>query len=59
MKRASESLSTMSVPTVLVQLEVEEDSNTHSNIQFELNKQTLDTMLDGLEKIKAQLATLK
>lgn len=57
-KRASEALSNMSVPTVLVQLQVEEEG-AQNKVHFELNKQTLDTMLDGLEKIKGQLGTLK
>ncbi|PRP89677.1 COMM domain-containing protein 9-like [Planoprotostelium fungivorum] len=64
-KRASESMSFMSVPTVLVQLKVEEpkkslfvESNERT-INFEMNKQLLETMVEGLGKIKAQLSALK
>ena len=64
-KRASDSISNMSLPTVLVQLKVEESpapANKEASqraVNFELNKQTLETMLDGLTKIKAQLSSLK
>jgi len=64
-KRASEMMSNMSVPTVLVQLSLEDhmkasaSSNNIKTVNFELNKQTLETMLDGLKKIKDQLASLK
>lgn len=71
-KRASETISSISVPSVIVELKIlDEDSvssSTSSNVNnnepqikivnFELNKQTLDTMVDGLTKIKQQLASL-
>jgi len=74
-KRASETMTNMSIPTVLVQLELEDNLNSKvfsikteklenrndskRSVIFELNKQTLETMIDGLGKIKEQLATLK
>jgi len=64
-KRASEMISNMSVPTVLVQLTVEQNPNRVGlesklkTVNLELNKQTLETMLDGLKKIKDQLGSFK
>lgn len=81
-KRASESISSISVPSVIVELKIStqdfaspsssskdlsstpskdsllSDSSTQI-VNFELNKQTLETMIDGLTKIKQQLSTLK
>eukprot|EP01117_Protostelium_nocturnum_P013947 TRINITY_DN5259_c0_g1_i1.p1 TRINITY_DN5259_c0_g1~~TRINITY_DN5259_c0_g1_i1.p1 ORF type:complete len:200 (-),score=61.44 TRINITY_DN5259_c0_g1_i1:36-635(-) len=64
-KRASESVSVMSVPTVLVQLQTQTPSDqlfgepVDKAIAFELNKQLLETMVDGLSKIRSQLSALK
>jgi len=63
-KLASEAISNMSVPVVLLQMKIAKPAETVdaqpevNNVHLELNKQTLETMLDGLGKIKAQLATL-
>lgn len=66
LKRASDSLSSMNIPTVLVQLGIENPTThvdqlhkqTERKITFELNKQTLETLVDGLQKIKGQLNSL-
>ena len=57
----SDAVRRMNTPTCLLQLQIKDDSNqyltTPSNQQLtvELTKETLDTMLDGLGKIKDQL----
>jgi len=64
-KRASEQMTSMSIPTVLVQLQIEKQPQKISEpmnidfVNFELNKQTLQTMIDGLQQIKEQLTSLK
>jgi len=62
---ASDKISRMNVPTVIVQLKVQ-DTLTKAggplpsrNIIFELNKGTIETMLDGLGKIRDQLQAIK
>eukprot|EP01137_Pigoraptor_chileana_P006589 Opistho-2@3278 len=63
-KTASDSLSRMSQPTVLVQMKVREVPTRTDGVpavkavNFELNKETLDTMLDGLGKIRDQLSSV-
>jgi COMM domain containing 9 len=57
-KRASDNVSAMSVPAVLVTIDVEEKGGTRA-VTFELTKQSLATMVDGMEKIKEQLGSLK
>jgi len=63
-KRASDQITSMSIPTVLVQLQIEKQQQKITEpqgsdfINFELNKQTLQTMIDGLQQIKEQLVTL-
>jgi len=60
-KRASETVSSMSVPTVLVQLQLDDRTEIEpekKSVSFELNKQALEAMIDGLSKIKAQLSKL-
>jgi len=63
-KSASDHLSRMSIPTVLVQLQVadsptsvEQAAGTR-NINFELTKEALEIMLDGLGQIKKQLDSI-
>jgi len=63
-KSASEHLSRMSIPTVLVQLQVadtptsvDQDAGTR-NINFELTKDALEIMLEGLGQIKKQLDSI-
>nr|XP_022315394.1 COMM domain-containing protein 9-like isoform X2 [Crassostrea virginica] len=63
-KMASESVSRMSVPTCILQMKVQENQSEVSttpevhNVNVELSKETLDTMLDGLSKIRDQLSSV-
>lgn len=63
-KSASESITQMSVPTVLVELKVDdntkndEDEERARSVLFELNKETLQTMLSGLGTIREQLSSV-
>ncbi|TRY94089.1 hypothetical protein DNTS_027318 [Danionella cerebrum] len=63
MKTASDSLSRLAVPTCLLQMKLQDSScNTggHSepSVTMELSKETLDTMIDGLGRIREQLTTM-
>mgnify|MGYP006113851891 FL=1 len=59
---ASSSVSSMQIPSVLVRLKVEEQPSMVGklpevqNVDFELSKESLETMLDGFGKIKTQLS---
>ncbi|XP_056138197.1 COMM domain-containing protein 9 isoform X2 [Lampris incognitus] len=55
MMTASDSISRMAVPTCLVQLTMD-DSDSLSSVTMELTKETLETMLDGLGRIRDQLS---
>lgn len=62
---ASEFVNRMAVPSVLVGLQVQ-DQPTHRDIVpdvkhvvFEMNKETLQTMLDGLNRIRDQLSSIQ
>ena len=57
-KNASQSMNNISVPTVLVQLVVD-DNGSDRAITLELNRETLNVMLMGLGKIRDQLNQLK
>eukprot|EP00051_Salpingoeca_urceolata_P027678 m.482735 g.482735 ORF g.482735 m.482735 type:complete len:192 (-) comp22649_c0_seq1:92-667(-) len=63
-KTSSDLISRMSLPTCLVQMKVEdlpEKSDGIAPVQyvtFEVNKETLETMLDGLGKIRDQLSSV-
>lgn len=60
-KTASELNQQMSVPALLVQLTVEEESKKSEEsqlIHFELTPATLDSMLEGLTKIRTQLGAI-
>jgi len=63
-KSSSDSLSRMSVPTCLLQLQVQEPLQQYgvlpatSTVNVELSRQTLDTMLYGLAKIRDQLSSV-
>eukprot|EP00128_Syssomonas_multiformis_P006745 Colp12_sorted_trinity150504_noHs@19412 len=65
-KAASNVSTRMSVPTAILQLQVEDSALGESDLEmvgvksvsFELNRETLDTMLDGLGKIQDQLASI-
>ncbi|BFZ05063.1 hypothetical protein BsWGS_08102 [Bradybaena similaris] len=63
-KTSSDSIARMSVPTCILNLQIKK-SPTHvnmssetENVNVELSKETLDTMLDGLGKIRDQLASV-
>ncbi|XP_061173319.1 COMM domain-containing protein 9-like [Saccostrea echinata] len=63
-KMASDSVSRMSVPTCIIQMKVQENQTEVgrvpeiNNVNVELSKETLDTMLDGLSKIRDQLSSV-
>lgn len=63
-KTSSDSLSRMSVPTCLVQLQIQDAVSKSGSIpttecvNVELSQQTLDTMLDGLGRIRDQLSSV-
>ncbi|XP_036182062.1 COMM domain-containing protein 9 [Myotis myotis] len=63
-KTASDSISRMVVPTCLLQMKIKEDprlcrdSPSVSAVTMELSKETLDTMLDGLGRIRDQLSAV-
>ncbi|KAH3888754.1 COMM domain-containing protein 9-like isoform X2 [Dreissena polymorpha] len=63
-KTSSDSIARMSVPTCLLQMKVQDNPlrvdqvPNVSNISVELSKETLDTMLDGLSKIRDQLSSV-
>lgn len=63
-KTASDSLSRMSVPTCFLQLQIQEAAKEvgamppMSRVNVELSRETLDTMLDGLGKIRDQLSSV-
>ncbi|XP_013408180.1 COMM domain-containing protein 9-like [Lingula anatina] len=63
-KTSSDSISRMSVPTCIMQLKVQENSTKIDSVpevtsmNVELSKETLDTMLDGLGKIRDQLSSV-
>eukprot|EP00045_Choanoeca_perplexa_P002114 m.23062 g.23062 ORF g.23062 m.23062 type:complete len:193 (-) comp11327_c0_seq1:481-1059(-) len=63
-KTASDQMARMNMPTALIHLAVQ-DSNSGDgsmtglrDVAFEVNKDTLGTMLDGLSKIQEQLASV-
>jgi hypothetical protein len=58
-------VSRIQVPVAVVELEVEKERTSTSQplastekIQFEVNKGSLETMLEGFRKIKDQLSTM-
>ncbi|EAL61691.1 hypothetical protein DDB_G0291414 [Dictyostelium discoideum AX4] len=67
-KTSSDVMSRMNVPSVLFKLEVEDKDNKvidqdeeqkTKTVIFELNKETVNTMLDSLEFVKNQLDSIK
>ncbi|KAL2093983.1 hypothetical protein ACEWY4_011295 [Coilia grayii] len=63
LKTASDSVSRMAVPTCLVHMKIQDNScaggdDSLSSVTMELSKETLDTMLDGLGRIRDQLAAV-
>ncbi|XP_004607964.2 COMM domain-containing protein 9 [Sorex araneus] len=63
-KTASDSISRMAVPTCLLQMKIQEDPvlcgdrPSVTAVTMELSKETLDTMLDGLGRIRDQLSAV-
>ncbi|XP_012875142.1 PREDICTED: COMM domain-containing protein 9 [Dipodomys ordii] len=63
-KTSSDSISRMAVPTCLLQMKIQEDPSlcgdkpSISAVTMELSKETLDTMLDGLGRIRDQLSAV-
>ncbi|NXL48159.1 COMD9 protein, partial [Podilymbus podiceps] len=63
-KTSSDSISRMAVPTCLLQLKIQENvalcgnSPVVSPLTMELSKETLDTMLEGLGRIRDQLSAV-
>lgn len=63
-KTSSDSISRMAVPTCLLQLKIQEDAALCGNnpvvsaLTVEMNKETLDTMLEGLGRIRDQLSAV-
>ncbi|KAM6969785.1 COMM domain-containing protein 9 [Aplochiton taeniatus] len=62
-KTSSDSVSRMAVPTCLVNMQIEDPAcspggESSSSVTLELSKETLDTMLDGLGRIRDQLAVV-
>ncbi|KAJ0029016.1 hypothetical protein NQD34_004013 [Periophthalmus magnuspinnatus] len=59
---SSESVSRMAVPTCLLQLKMEDTRCRHdeavSTVTMELSRESLDTMLDGLGRIRDQLSVV-
>ncbi|XP_073460291.1 COMM domain-containing protein 9 [Aquarana catesbeiana] len=63
-KTSSDSVTRMAVPTCLLQMKIQEDPDlcgldpATSTLTMELSKETLDTMLDGLGRIRDQLSAV-
>ncbi|XP_018412978.1 PREDICTED: COMM domain-containing protein 9 isoform X2 [Nanorana parkeri] len=63
-KTASDFMTRMAVPTCLLQMKIQEDPDLcgldppTSTLTMELSKETLDTMLDGLGRIRDQLSAV-
>ncbi|XP_037696045.1 COMM domain-containing protein 9 isoform X3 [Choloepus didactylus] len=63
-KTSSDSISRIAVPTCLLQMKIQEDpilcgdKPSISAVTMELSKETLDTMLDGLGRIRDQLSAV-
>ncbi|XP_075693158.1 COMM domain-containing protein 9 isoform X1 [Rhinoderma darwinii] len=63
-KTSSDSVTRMAVPTCLLKMKIQEDPGlcgsepATSTLTMELGKETLDTMLDGLGRIRDQLSAV-
>ncbi|KAM9301937.1 LOW QUALITY PROTEIN: COMM domain-containing protein 9 [Gastrophryne carolinensis] len=63
-KTSSDSVTRMAVPTCLLQMKIQEDPDLCGldpatfTLTMELSKETLDTMLDGLGRIRDQLSAV-
>lgn len=64
MKKSSSRIRHMSVPSVMVSFTVQKPQTERAvlapteNIQFEMSKESLGAMIEGLNRIKAQLKKL-
>ncbi|XP_062849846.1 COMM domain-containing protein 9 [Trichomycterus rosablanca] len=63
MKTASDSVSRMAVPTCILNIKMQDNSSVgsstcESSVTVELSKETLDTMVDGLGRIRDQLSAV-
>ncbi|KYQ90175.1 hypothetical protein DLAC_08768 [Tieghemostelium lacteum] len=60
-KTSSDLISRMAVPTVIFKLNIEDKSQPSGSktVIFEMNKETINTMLDGLEFVQGQLNSIK
>ncbi|TSK13522.1 COMM domain-containing protein 9 [Bagarius yarrelli] len=66
MKLASDSVSRMAVPTCMLNMKIQDEGNisggggstNESSVTVELSKETLETMLDGLGRIRDQLSAV-
>ncbi|XP_032895131.1 COMM domain-containing protein 9 [Amblyraja radiata] len=63
-KTSSDTINRMAVPTCLLQMKIQDDATicqdkpTISTVSLELSKEKLDTMLDGLGRIRDQLSAV-
>ncbi|CAH2325782.1 Hypothetical predicted protein [Pelobates cultripes] len=63
-KTSSDSVMRMAIPTCLLQMKIQEDAElcglnpATSTLTMELSKETLDTMLEGLGRIRDQLSAV-
>ncbi|XP_041052713.1 COMM domain-containing protein 9 isoform X3 [Carcharodon carcharias] len=63
-KTSSDNINRMAVPTCLLQMKIQDDINACrggpiiSTVSLELSKEKLDTMLDGLSRIRDQLSAV-
>ncbi|XP_069751919.1 COMM domain-containing protein 9 isoform X2 [Narcine bancroftii] len=63
-KTSSDNINRMAVPTCLLQMKIQDDATvcrdkpTISTVSLELSKEKLDTMLDGLGRIRDQLSAV-
>ena len=64
-KSASDSVAQMSIPTVLVQMDVDtpkqhvDDENGRRVVTFEMTNEMLSTMLEGMRFVRVHLANIK
>ena len=63
-KSSADAIARMAQPSAIVDMKVREAATSSEqlagvrSVRFELNRETLDTMLDGLTKIRDQMASV-
>lgn len=57
-QKASKQVRNIQQPSLLVEMTVDSEDPSERKVHFELNSSTLNTMLDGLGKIRDQLNTM-